>query len=691
MGDSNTTSEIMPAAANRISQLVSQLPEIYQPIYRHPEISAVASRPCEDRLLYLTTVHNALLNKLRHQVRVLDLGCAQGFFSLNLAALGANVHGIDYLDKNITVCQSLAEEFPRLQATFKTTRIEEYVGRLLPGQFDLVLGLSVFHHLIHEKGLDFVHTLLDKISKVIPAAIFEVALKEEPLYWGQSQPEDPMQTLQHYTFVHELGQNKTHLSEIVRPLYFASNQFWYLSEHIGSFDTFKYDPHVFTQGTHEGTRRYYFGENQIVKVIRNNIPSREHINFQEYQNEIRFLSEPPEAFDAPKLILNGENDREMWLVRQLIEGRLLTEYFETGITFDHEQVITDILRQLVVLEQAGLYHNDVRCWNVLMTPGNRAILIDYGAISSERKDCAWPFDLLLSFIIFIREVVSHKTSSPFPIRRPWLDIGVLPKIYRNAFLRLLAMTKKDWSFANLQQFIAEAGNDQLKDDQNIANSFYELLKTMESASLMYEATFHHLRFSHSQAESRANQLQVDLDTVHVANQQTETKALQEESRANKLQANLDAVHTANHHHWQLAEAREQQIQNIYQSHSWRITAPLRWCGHQTRLVCQQGLAKRLKTLIKKIIRKLLGCVSAFFSSRPQFRLRCVTLIRRLGLYDHLRSYYFRCSGQQDPRNLPNLAALGGVSNAMLDQLTPRALQIYSDLKSAIEHRKKENC
>lgn len=81
----------------------------------------------------------------------------------------------------------------------------------------------------------------------------------------------------------------------------------------------------------------------------------------------------------------------------------------------------------------------------------------------------------------------------------------------------------------------------------------------------------------------------------------EQRAIASEARADKLQNNLDALHAANHHHQQLAEASEQQIQSIYQSHSWRITAPLRWCANQARLLRQYGLALRLKALLKRII------------------------------------------------------------------------------------------
>ncbi|UNW13438.1 methyltransferase domain-containing protein [Xanthomonas phaseoli pv. phaseoli] len=69
-----------------------------------------------------------LRTALGRPIRVLDLGCAQGYFSLNLAARGSIVHGADFLDRNVAVCRALAEEQGFVAATFECARIEDIVG-----------------------------------------------------------------------------------------------------------------------------------------------------------------------------------------------------------------------------------------------------------------------------------------------------------------------------------------------------------------------------------------------------------------------------------------------------------------------------------------------------------------------------------------------------------------------------------
>ena len=71
-----------------IKDLVSKLPEIYQTIYGHPEYKT--SRNCDHRLNYITDIVKAYQEKNKEKtgktnVKVLDIGCAQGYYSLHLA------------------------------------------------------------------------------------------------------------------------------------------------------------------------------------------------------------------------------------------------------------------------------------------------------------------------------------------------------------------------------------------------------------------------------------------------------------------------------------------------------------------------------------------------------------------------------------------------------------------------------
>ena len=443
------TAAIIPP---RLASLVAQLPEIYQPIYGHPNLSITASRQCDDRLKSILKVYSSLNLVLKRPLRVLDLGCAQGYLSFSLAAKGASVYGVDLQKENIAVCQSLADEYSNLSTSFQVQPIEIVIEHLKPDEFDLVLGLSVFHHLIHQHGTETVRGWLSILAEKVEVAIFEFAMPDEPLYWAISQPDDPQELMDEFAFIHEISKHSTHLSKIKRPLYFASNKYWYLDGKTGSFEKWTLESHALALKTHQGTRRYYFSNDLIIKTYRI-IGERAAINLEEFKQEVDFLSSTFTGFEMPKLILSGQNEKDAWLVRQMSPGELLLEIITDGRSYNASSIIRDILEQLCILEAAGLYHNDVRVWNVLIQPGGKARLLDYGAISKRREDCQWPQDVVLAFWIFVREVATGNVPPPFPLRQPFISPYNLPDPYRRWAEAMWAYPSTEWSFQLMRKIL----------------------------------------------------------------------------------------------------------------------------------------------------------------------------------------------------------------------------------------------
>ena len=74
----------------KLESAVNALPEFYQPIYGHQELNSSAARNCYDRLDGVKKVCTALSHELKRPLRILELGCAQGFFSMNMASWGGD-------------------------------------------------------------------------------------------------------------------------------------------------------------------------------------------------------------------------------------------------------------------------------------------------------------------------------------------------------------------------------------------------------------------------------------------------------------------------------------------------------------------------------------------------------------------------------------------------------------------------
>ncbi|MDB2528254.1 class I SAM-dependent methyltransferase [Alphaproteobacteria bacterium] len=81
--------------------------------------------------------------------RVLDFGCGQGYFSLELAREGCEVVGVDISSKSIAIAESYHQSIAQEQ--FHPSRLKYYCGdvNILPdlGDFDAVLTSGVLHHL----------------------------------------------------------------------------------------------------------------------------------------------------------------------------------------------------------------------------------------------------------------------------------------------------------------------------------------------------------------------------------------------------------------------------------------------------------------------------------------------------------------------------------------------------------------
>nr|BFD40621.1 hypothetical protein FFPRI1PSEUD_21200 [Pseudomonas sp. FFPRI_1] len=438
-----------------IEQLVADLPEVYQPIFGHSDFSDHASRPCADRLEVIAVIYDALQTLLGRPLKILDLGCAQGYFSLSLASRGASVRGVDFLDKNIFLCNALAEENPQFNVTFEIGRVEDVIDQLQPGQYDLILGLSVFHHVIHERGVDEVKRLFQNAAVMCGALILEVALREGDLYWASAQPEDPLVLLEAVTFVREAARCKTHLTSVERPLYVASNNYWIVQDKAGMFDTWSKDSHALANNTHEGSRRYFFGSQEVIKKYHFVGPRAEH-NRLEFFRERMFLSDAPPGYPAALPIVFSETEREGWVVMQRLQGNLLLDVLSDSF-LDRKRILKDILEQLVELEVFGFYHNDVRAWNILVAECGGAYLIDYGAISQEAKDCVWPHNVYLAFMVFVHELATGHVADPSPIRQISIAPFKLPQPFRSWASGLWALPAKQWSFRLMLEHLNALG------------------------------------------------------------------------------------------------------------------------------------------------------------------------------------------------------------------------------------------
>ena len=175
--------------------------------------------------------------------------------------------------------------------------------------------------------------------------------------------------------------------------------------------------------------------------------SRGWLNRQEFEREVAFFEKVPDGFSAPACLATSVCEVEGWVVLERLPGQLLLELLENKADLDRMSVLRSVLEQLAVLEAAGLYHNDVRAWNILIEPDGATILLDAGSISSDQQDCVWPENIFLSFFIFVHELLTGEIAPTDSLRLHRMTPYSLPSPYRDWAASIWRYSVEEWSFA----------------------------------------------------------------------------------------------------------------------------------------------------------------------------------------------------------------------------------------------------
>ncbi|HLL54863.1 MAG TPA: class I SAM-dependent methyltransferase, partial [Myxococcaceae bacterium] len=431
-----------------VAELVAALSEVYQPILGHPEFDARARRTSTERLERMLPIAEHLAKK--RPLRVLDIGCAQGYFSLSLAQRGLTreVVGIDADPVNIELCQRLASDMGARARFHRGAVTPEFI--LENGPFDVVFGLNVFHHITHSEGLERALGMLRVLSQSSGLVFLELALKEEGLYWAKALPSDYREYLAPFPFWHKLRSCDTHLTSVVRPLLVCSSRYAVVNDQALPFDEVLTTSHEFERGAHVGTRRYFLSNEAGLITKRYEKDSRGTINRDELNNEREVLERYAGRISfLPRLLAFEETDEWMLLTRTAAPGKRLTQLVAQNQPYDADQAIATVLDQLVELEQHGLFHNDLRIWNVLFDAGEkRWTLIDFGAISSKPTEPVFDRFLTFCYATLTREQPANELGL-WPRRNP----THFPARYQPMVDQLSRCPAQELSFARIRDWL----------------------------------------------------------------------------------------------------------------------------------------------------------------------------------------------------------------------------------------------
>ena len=375
----------MNETRQQLLEAYAALPEAYQPAWGFAETAEQAQRGSDDRFA-LVRQHIAALPGAG-TLRVLDIGCAQGYFSLGLCAelrkLGRRVEviGVDSLESNVRFCGRLAE-YHGIEARFIHDRFDEgFFTRHPLERFDAILAMNVLHHIRQLQGggtaEDAAVAAIRAHSRVL---LCEVAQADEALDWISDWHASDHGLLRSFAFRRKLGEFETHLTDVRRPLYACSDELACVDGRWFAFERVLERAHPGVAEHFTGQRRFFIGADTLVKAY------RAHGDFGEFnRTELTAEAEALEALAGepqryPALLAQADDGDMVWLARGLLPGRLLSESIDAGDELDPMASTRALLVELAHLEQRGFHHADLRAWNVLRD-GNGLRLIDFGSMT----------------------------------------------------------------------------------------------------------------------------------------------------------------------------------------------------------------------------------------------------------------------------------------------------------------------
>jgi len=115
---------------------------------------------------------------------ILDVGSAEGYFSMNLAQKGNFVVAVEGKKERALIGQIISRNNTVNNVSFYNLNLDENHAIALP-DFDNVLCLAVWHHWVRIYGLEYANRLLVIIwSKTKKRMFFETGLDELPEYFN---------------------------------------------------------------------------------------------------------------------------------------------------------------------------------------------------------------------------------------------------------------------------------------------------------------------------------------------------------------------------------------------------------------------------------------------------------------------------------------------------------------------------
>ena len=369
-----------------IEQMVNELSCFYQKVYGHPEYDGSGSTPCENREIIFKKIISDLQKKTgKIDLKVLDIGCAQGYFCFALNEIGCKTTGVDFLQENVDFCNAINEENGSPSKFLQGELSLEFANQIKENEYDVVLCLNVLHHVALHHDFKYAREVLEIIASKVKIIIIEMAIKEEPVYWCKNLPIKYEEWFQNIKFFNEIVFTSTALSNVERPTIVCSNSLLYSNNEFSKIIRL------------DGFNSSYYCEDKFVKVYRKKC--KEKLINSEIDSKF-VLNTNREVLDKCTTFYISDFD-----------GYRMWDLSEDGANL--EKRICAILEILITLEKENKYYNNLRVWDIGIKE-NEVLLLRGDKVSHSKKDTLvyenindddlYSIDVYDTFLAFVHDV-----------------------------------------------------------------------------------------------------------------------------------------------------------------------------------------------------------------------------------------------------------------------------------------------
>ena len=280
----------------------------------------------------------------------------------------------------------LAGEHPDYKIKFVHAQVGNFIQKIKNDEYDLVLGLSVFHWVVKQSGFQYTQELFSNLAEKITVGLFEFSLAQE--FPDINLPKNYREFLKDYFFVRVLKYYTwNEKRKFQRPLCFASEKY----AHFDDWGILKIDQ------TSSKDRKHFICDDKFVKIV--------DMRLDMVQNEIQFLKDLGGQNGLPKLHTTSQETDETgtrtFIVIDKIKGFTLSKMISKIPDLGEWNVIEQLLRWMIFFEKHGYYQMDLTPTNFIYNEVGKIIPIDFGLVIRKPISIRWPFNIRLNFIGFM--------------------------------------------------------------------------------------------------------------------------------------------------------------------------------------------------------------------------------------------------------------------------------------------------